>query len=134
MRLALVALIVAGSGAAGVHSGIIPIPAQMAQAIHALGGDPSVLKHIQIKSLRETFDDVQRDITSGHDPAKRGFQASTVPTPDFNPAFKNFDKPLTAFQTNVGANTAQQMRQFDEHMQDMRNYARNPAGWHGAPP
>ena len=134
MRLALVALVVAGSGAAGVRSGLIPIPAQMAQAISAFGGDPSALTHIQIKSLRETYDDVQRKIAAGQDAAKLGFQTSAVPTPDFSTTLQHLGKPLPDFQNNLGANAAQQTRQFDEHMQDLRNYARNPAGWHGAPP
>jgi len=33
-----------------------------------------------------------------------------------------------------GENIANQTRQFNQRMEDMRNYARNPAGWHGAPP
>jgi hypothetical protein len=33
-----------------------------------------------------------------------------------------------------GENIANQTRLFNQRMEDMRNYARNPAGWHGAPP
>jgi hypothetical protein len=33
-----------------------------------------------------------------------------------------------------GGNTANQTRLFNQRMEDMRNYARNPAGWHGMPP
>ena len=27
-----------------------------------------------------------------------------------------------------------QNQQFNRRMEDMRNYARNPGGWHGVPP
>jgi len=33
-----------------------------------------------------------------------------------------------------GENIANQNRLFRQRMEDMNNYARNPAGWHGAPP
>jgi hypothetical protein len=33
-----------------------------------------------------------------------------------------------------GENIANQNRLFNQRMEDMRNYARNPAGWHGMPP
>jgi hypothetical protein len=33
-----------------------------------------------------------------------------------------------------GQNIINQNRLFNQRMEDMRNYARNPAGWHGAPP
>jgi hypothetical protein len=33
-----------------------------------------------------------------------------------------------------GENIANQNRQFNQRMEDMRNYARNSAGWHGMPP
>jgi hypothetical protein len=31
-------------------------------------------------------------------------------------------------------NIVNQNRLFNQRMEDIRNYARNPAGWHGAPP
>jgi hypothetical protein len=33
-----------------------------------------------------------------------------------------------------GDRMANQTRLFNQHMEDIRYYARNPAGWHGAPP
>lgn len=33
-----------------------------------------------------------------------------------------------------GDRIANQTQLFNQHMEDIRNYARNPAGWHGAPP
>jgi hypothetical protein len=33
-----------------------------------------------------------------------------------------------------GENIANQNRLFNQRMEDMRNFSRNPAGWHGAPP
>jgi hypothetical protein len=33
-----------------------------------------------------------------------------------------------------GENIANQTRLFNQRMEDIRNYAHNPAGWHGAPP
>jgi hypothetical protein len=33
-----------------------------------------------------------------------------------------------------GEQIANQTQLFNQHMEDIRNYANNPAGWHGAPP
>jgi|HubBroStandDraft_3_1064219.scaffolds.fasta_scaffold229925_2 hypothetical protein len=33
-----------------------------------------------------------------------------------------------------GENIVNQTRLFNQRMEDMGNYARNPAGWHGMPP
>ena len=32
-----------------------------------------------------------------------------------------------------GQSIANQTTRFNQHMEDIRNYARNPAGWHGRP-
>ena len=132
MRLVLVAFVVAGSGAAGVQTGVIQLPTQMVQAVSALGGDPATIAHIRIKSPQETFDDVQREITSGHDPAKDlGFQPSTVPTPDFSKTLTIKGKPVPDFHGNFEANTMPQPGQSDEHTVDMRKFTRNPDGKSG---
>jgi hypothetical protein len=67
MRLALWLLgsaITAGTGTAGVKEGIIPVPVQMALAVRALGGDSSQIRTIDLKSLRATYDEVMRRVTS----------------------------------------------------------------------
>ena len=78
MRLALVTLVVAGSGAAGVHSGLIPIPAQMAQAISAFGGDPSALTHIQKTDSPHYQADAYCDLPEVPDAAGRREDAITA--------------------------------------------------------
>ncbi|MGA8612624.1 MAG: hypothetical protein WB760_13040 [Xanthobacteraceae bacterium] len=35
---------------------------------------------------------------------------------------------------SMAAGIDAQNRQFNQRMEDMRNHARNPAGWHGVPP
>jgi hypothetical protein len=53
--------------------------------------------------------------------------------PDKTPGsqFKIDDQDI---QRSMAAGIDAQNRQFNQRMEDMRNYARNPAGWHGVPP
>ena len=43
-------------------------------------------------------------------------------------------KPLPGVPNGFGANIAAQTQQFNNRMEDLRNYGRNRAGWHGPPP
>lgn len=140
MRLALMAVTVflAGTGTAGMKLGIIPIPDQMAQAVHALGGDPSQLSSLHMNPIRVVYDYVVRQVTAPEDSNARmerlGFHASPVLTPDFTAMQKLMVTPLPPIQNNFGANIAAQNKQFNDHMEDLRNYGKNPAAWHGPPP
>ena len=67
-ELLAVSIFVVGTGAAGVKLGIVPIPDQMAQAVRALGGDPSQLKTVEINPIRAIYDNVMR---AGQRPPRR---------------------------------------------------------------
>ena len=141
MRFALlaVATLVAGTGAAGVQLGIVPVPDQMARAVRALGGDSGQTGRVEIKPIRTIYDEVLREVTAPDDSATRiGLKASPVPTvlpPDYAAIQKWVHPTLPPIEKfNVGPSIAAQTKQFNDHMEDVRNFARNPGGWHGAPP
>ncbi len=137
-ELLAVSIFVAGTGAAGVKLGIVPVPDQMVQAVHALGGDLAQIKSVEINPIRAIYDNVMRQVTSPEDSSARlerlGFQGSAVPTPDFSAMQNAMSKLPAGIPNGFGANIAAQTQQFNNRMEDMRNYARNPAAWHGPPP
>jgi hypothetical protein len=77
---------------------------------------------------------VERQIASG--PNLVQFPAAPITLTPINPdGLKSgftFD-PREAQRWN-GDRIANQTRLFNQHMEDIRNYGSNPAGWHGAPP
>jgi hypothetical protein len=86
-------------------------------------------------ALTAAFWYVQHEITSGL-PSVSLPQSPVTLTPIdpekiFGSGFK-FDEQ--EMQRLNGQNIANQNRLFNQKMEDMRNYARNPAGWRGAPP
>jgi hypothetical protein len=60
-------------------------------------------------------------------------QADWSKFPSMNSNFGNAFSAENMARIN-GQNAANQIREFNDRMQDMRNYANDPAGWHGAPP
>jgi hypothetical protein len=137
-ELLAVGIFVAGTSAAGVKLGVVPIPDQMAQAVRALGGDPSQLKTVEINPIRAIYDSVMRQVTNPEDNTARldrlGFHGSAVPPADFSAMQNAMSKPLPGVPNGFGANIAAQTQQFNNRMEDLRNYGRNRAGWHGPPP
>jgi hypothetical protein len=133
-----VSIFVAGTGAAGVKLGIVPTPDQMVQAVRALGGDPAEIKSVEINPIRAIYDNVMRQVTSPEANNARleslGFHGSAVPPADFSAMQNAMSKPLPGAPNGFGANVAGQTQQFNNRMEDLRNYARNPAAWHGPPP
>jgi hypothetical protein len=86
-------------------------------------------------ALTAAFRYVQHEVTSGLPSVSLPQTAATLPL--FDP-----DKTLGAgfkfdeqeMQRLNGQNIVNQNRLFNQKMEDMRNFARNPSGWHGAPP
>src|SRR5208283_1311564 len=97
-ELLAVGIFVAGTGAAGVKLGIVPVPDQMVQAVHALGGDLAQLKTIEINPIRAIYDNVMRQVTNPEDSNARlerlGFHGSAVPPADFSAMQNAMSKPL----------------------------------------
>lgn len=78
---------------------------------------------------------VEHEISSGQ--MRISLPQAAVTLPPFDPnkipgvGFR-FDEQ--EMQRLNAQNIVNQNRLFNQKMEDMRNYARNPAGWHGAPP
>lgn len=138
MRLAFLAIttFLAGTGAAGVKLGLIPMPVPEVtlQAIRALGGDPEKVTSGEINPIRAAYDVVVKQITAPDNPERLGLRTSPVPTPDFSAVQKLMAKPPPNMQNGFPSSIGLQAQQFNNRMEDLRNYARNPGGWHGAPP
>ena len=108
-------------------------PQQMAQAI---GVDLSGFTIADVNPIRAAFDVVKAKVQAGTTPEELGFHGSpvvlTMPDPKNWPgAGFTLDPSL---RNGWSQSIVQQTRQFNNRMEDMRNYASNPAGWRGAPP
>ena len=114
------------------------VQSQMAQAVHALGGDMSKLGDININPLK-AYEDVRHQIASGNfgSPIDLGamkpvsFSKIDVSKLGVGSDF-NFDNASMKRAMVSGWNS--QIQQNNNRMQDIRAYSRNPSGWHGAPP
>jgi hypothetical protein len=60
-----------------------------------------------------------------------GEPVTLKPLEPMNPPFMLDSRELARLN---GQNLADQTTRFNQHMEDIRNYARNPVGWHGRPP
>jgi hypothetical protein len=127
-----------GAAAVGLAAGagitkIIPI-AQVSLASESAGGEVSPLD--VLSPVRAAYDAVKAKITAGTSPEQLGFHPSTVSFKPLDPTkLPGFGFSVSPGAQNGWAQTiAAQTRNFNNQMEDMRNYARNPAGWHGPPP
>jgi hypothetical protein len=94
-----------------------------------------ILLLLPMIALFAAFQYVSRQIASGQ--SNLPFVGTPVtlkpidPSSVMGPSF-NFDS--REMERINGENIANQTRLFNQRMEDMSNYARNPAGWHGPPP
>jgi hypothetical protein len=91
-----------------------------------------------LNPLRLIYDEVMKQATSNANSASFAVgtpmpQIDWSKTPTMNSTFNTGFSPANMARIN-GETIASQNRLFNDRMQDMRNYANNPAGWHGAPP
>jgi len=94
-----------------------------------------ILLLIPVIALTAAFRYVNHEITSGL-PLVSLPQAGVTFTPIdpdkiLGSGFKIDEQQM---QRLSAQNIVNQNRLFNQKMEDMRNFARNPAGWHGAPP
>jgi hypothetical protein len=93
---------------------------------------------VELNPLAWAYDTVKAKIQRGVTPTELGIPAS----PPFN-----FTMPDAKAWQGIGSTTlnpaftdgwartvATQPMQFNDRMENLRNYAHNPGGWHGAPP
>jgi hypothetical protein len=94
-----------------------------------------VLLLLPIVAISAAYQYVRHEITSGLPgvslPQSGVSFAPIDPERTFGAGFKVDEQEM---QRLNGQNIVNQNRLFNQKMEDMRNYARNPAGWHGAPP
>jgi hypothetical protein len=125
-----------GALAGGSAATILP-SAQISQAARLLSNDIAGHTIADLNPIRATYDTVKAKIQTGMTPDELGFHASpplnvTMPDPK---TWQGVGFTLSpGMQNGWGQTVAAQTRQFNNRMEDMRNYARNPAGWRGAPP
>jgi len=132
--------LVACAAAVGVASGaaitkIVPT-AEIAQAGRDLAGSLSSFHVADLNPIRAAYDAVSARIQAGHTPEELGFSSSsvtlTMPDPKDWPG-QGF-KPSPDIQKGWNSSSEAQIRENNDRMRDIANYARNPAGWHGPPP
>lgn len=123
------------AGAVGVTQGFIPLPAQLVQAIVALGDDPT-----RVRTGPVNPDDASNralpQIINGTTPEEVGphGSAATIPRGSFHGVNNSAANTGANGQPAFASSLLSQVQQNNLRMQDTANYARNPAGWHGAPP
>jgi hypothetical protein len=94
-----------------------------------------ILLLLPLIALATAFHYVSRQIASGQ--AAMPFVGTPVtlrpidPSSVMGPSFSFDSREMERIN---GENIANQTRLFNQRMEDMRNYARNPAGWHGPAP
>ncbi len=140
MRFGLLVVAAAAAGALSVTvvQELMSPAAQSFSVTRALGFDPLKVHFTlaDLNPLRLIYDEEMADIAHGHTSAELGLPASkplgpfTMPS-SMTTGFRLDDAGMARMRgETIGAQT----RLFNNRMEDMRNYAQNPAGWHGAPP
>lgn len=135
--LLLVGSLVTGTWAVGASHGVFPGSNQVFQALTSLGGHSVNGGIVDINPFR-TFNNVMQRVTSPTSPADLGFKAEPVVIkPDSFRAMNGLTNSFNADgmgKNGFAASLQSQIEDNNRRMQDMSNFARNPAGWHGMPP
>ena len=94
-----------------------------------------ILLLVPVIALTAAFRYVQHEITSGLPSVSLPQSAVTLapidPEKILGSGFKFDEQEMARLNAQ---NIVNQNRLFNQKMEDMRTFARNPAGWHGAPP
>ena len=111
---------------------------QMAQAVHALGGDMGRLGDININPLK-AYEDVRYQIASSNFGSPINFGSmKPVSFPKIDASNLGLGNKLHlddgAMKRAMVSGWNSQIQQNNNRMQAISAYSRNPAGWHGAPP
>ncbi len=121
---------------AGGAAGMVLPSLQISQAARQFSNDFAVTPLAALNPIRAAYDTVKASIQTGMTPDQLGFHAAsplvlTMPDPN---KWQGVALTLSPGMQKGWATVDAQARQFNNRMQDMRTYARNPAGWRGAPP
>lgn len=136
MRIAFLflGLLTLGAWSLGMAGGAFPVPPLLARVADAFGAanEPGI---VDINPV-QTYRNVIRQVTSGRNSVAESFASAPViiPPGGFPLANMKLANPDTPVPNGFAANVVTQNQQFNQRMEDVRNTARNPAGWHGASP
>jgi hypothetical protein len=116
------------AGAVGVTQGVIPLPAQMMQAVFAPGGDPAHLRTGTISPL-EAYNRTLPQVIRGTNPEDPGLHGAEVAFPPGSV------RSINRGPVNVGAigqsalasSAVSQIQQNNDRMQDMVTVAHDPS-------
>jgi hypothetical protein len=137
MRFALLVLVAAGAGAAGmtVMQTLVPGNASMFEAVRALGGNVASFRLPDINP-RKAYDDVKKQITSGETAGMPKFDTKPIPHLQFTgPLIKPSQyKSDPSIQRAISSGITARIGQDIRRAQDIAAYGRNPTAWHGVPP
>jgi hypothetical protein len=139
MRLVLLIIggVAIGAGSVGGVLIILPQSGSMFDAVRALGGKAGSIKigDININPVK-AYEDVKRQIASGELTAP--FDVAAPPVTSFRNLntvpLNTFRLDDAAIKRSIAAGFNAQINQNINRSQDLAAYARNPMGWHGAPP
>jgi hypothetical protein len=127
--------VIAVALAAGAALGMSTNASLRSQAIASAGIDPAKFSVADLNPIRAAYDYVAAEIAKPKTPESLGFAPSQPIGPFVDLAGVGAGFKLdTNWQKMWGASIAQQNQRFNNRMEDVRNYARNPTGWRGAPP
>jgi hypothetical protein len=138
MRFVILVIAAAGTGAlsAGAIQTMFPQTAHTFDAVWAPGSGSSRVQ-FQLSDLNpvKAWEDFKRKLTSGDygAPINLGSSSPKFPSVSLGQLMpKTYDMQFgkDAFARSINS----QMNQNYRRMQDLNAYARNPMGWHGAPP
>jgi len=119
--------------AGGAAAAFFP-SAQISQTAQQLSNSGYTIANLN--PIRAAYDIVKTKIQIGTTPEQLGMHASPPLNFAIDPKIWEgiSSTPISGMQNNWGQNIAAQTNQFNNRMEDMRNAARNPAGWRGPSP
>jgi hypothetical protein len=132
MRFALMIAAAIAVGAV-IGKGIMMTQAGQAFAVAGLSADLKDFRLSDINPITRIYQQVMAKVSSG----RPGVTLPSAPAwahmtpPNLNTGFKFDGEEMRRLNAQ---NIVNQTRLFNQRMEDQRNYARNPAGWHGRPP
>jgi hypothetical protein len=130
------ALMIAAAIAVGAVIGKGIMLAQTGQAFDAVAALSADLKDYRlgdINPITRIYRQVMTKVSSGRPGVTwpSGPAWAHITPPNLNMGFKFDGQEL---RRSNAQNIVNQTRLFNQRMEDQRNFARNPAGWRGAPP
>lgn len=130
------ALMIAAAIAVGAVIGKGIMITQTRQAFHAVAALSADLRDSRLSDINpitRIYREVMAKVSSGRPsvtlPSAPAW--SHITPPNLNMGFKFNSQEIGRLNAQ---NIVNQTRLFNQRMEDQRNYARNPAGWHGRPP